>query len=346
MTTRPTSFDVAAMAGVSQATVSRVLNDSALVSARARRRVMDAAQTLNYKVDANARKLRSKKVHTIEILVVEEVNNECGVINPFFVPMIAEIIKYAGQIGYETVVSLQPENQTGAPYSCISRPASGIIFLAPKEFETYARTARSPNAADDHWVVWGRYCTDVNTACVVSDNEAGAFDAVRHLIALGRKRIAYLGKFSGEQWEFIERHKGYCDALKAAGLLREDGLQVDCVLNMAGGAEAVSRLIEAGVQFDAIFAATDVLGIGAMRELTARGISIPGEVAVIGFDDLWICNTVTPRLSTVRQDTGAAARVLVDSVAALIEGEVAATTKIPTELVIRESCGGKRANLG
>lgn len=342
MTTRPTSFDVAAMAGVSQATVSRVLNDSALVSARARRRVMDAAQSLNYKVDANARKLRSKKVHTLEVVVVEEVNNDCGVINPFFVPMIAEIIKYAGQMGFEPVVSMQQDSRGGDPYSCVSRPAAGVIFLAPKDFETYASHTRSPNAGDDHWVVWGRYCTDATTACVVSDNEAGAFDAVSHLIDQGRKRIAYLGKFSGEQWEFIERHKGYCDALQAAGLPADERLQADCVLNMAGGAEAVSRLIEAGVEFDAIFAATDVLGIGAMRELTARGIAIPDQVAVMGFDDLWICNTVTPRLSTVRQDTIAAARVLVDSVAALIEGEGASTTKIPTELVIRESCGGKR----
>lgn len=341
MTTRPTSFDVAAMAGVSQATVSRVLTGSALVSARARRQVLEAAQRLNYKVDANARKLRSRKGHTIEVIVVEEATGECGAINPFFVPMIAEIIKYAAQKGFEAVVSLQPESAGGAPYSAMARPASGVIFLAPKDFETYARALRSSDEGDDHWVVWGRYDTAFNTACVVSDNEAGAFAAVSHLIQQGRKRIAYLGKFSGEQWEFIERHKGYCGALQAAGLAADARLQADCVLSMAGGAEAISRLIEAGVEFDAVFAATDVLGIGALRELTGRGLRLPDQVAVMGFDDLWICNTVTPRLSTVRQDTVAAAHVLVDSVAALIEGEPATTTKIPTELVIRESCGGR-----
>ena len=336
MTYRPTSIDVAAMAGLSQATVSRVLNGSALVSARARHRVMEAAKHLNYKVDVHARKLRSKKAHGLEVVVVKDVGNEYGLINPFFVPMIAEIVRYAGQKGYEVSVSFQDEVGAGAPYRCTNTPAEGTIFLAPKDFETYAQ---NHNRLDDNWVVWGRYFTDFHTSCVVSDNENGARDAVRHLIGQGRKRIAYLGKFTGEQWEFAERHLGYCQALHDAGLPLDERLQLDCVLSMDGGAAAVEHLLNTGVGFDAIFAATDVLGIGAMRALTGHGLKIPNDVAVIGFDDLWICNTVTPRLSTVRQNTIAAARTLVDDVEALLEGGTAATTKIPTELVLRESCG-------
>ena len=340
MTHRPTSIDVAAMAGVSQATVSRVLSGSALVSARARHRVMEAAQQLRYKIDAHASKLRSKKAQTLEVIVVEDIGNEYGAINPFFVPMIGEIVRYGSQKGYEVSISFQKDDGDGNAYGQLSRTAEGIIFLAPKNFEAYAQGLQSHNHADDNWVVWGRSSTDRNTSCVVSDNETGAFDAVRHLIRQGRTRIAYLGKASGEQWEFIERRQGYCNALQDAGLTLDERLQVDCVLTKDGGAQAVDRLIDAGVEFDAIFAATDVLGIGAMRELALRGIGVPDQVAVMGFDDLWICNTVTPRLSTVRQDTMAAARVLIDSVEARIEGEGVSTTKIPTELVIRESCGG------
>ncbi len=82
------------------------------------------------------------------------------------------------------------------------------------------------------------------------------------------------------------------------------------------------------------------MGIGALRELALRGVKVPEQVSVIGFDDLWVCNTVTPRLSTVRQDTTLAARALVDCVSALIEGEPINTQRIPTQLVIRDSCGG------
>lgn len=338
MTYRPTSIDVAALAGVSQSTVSRVFNGSAQVSAQVRRQVMDAAQKLRYRVDAHASQLRSGRVRNLEVVVVEDVGNEYGTINPFFVPMIGEIVRYGGEKGYDVAISFQ-KPAGDETYTMALRPAEGTIFLAPKEFETYVRNTHGPDHTAENWVVWGRYATDHNTSCVVSDNERGAFDAVTHLIRQGRRRIAYFGKFSGEQWEFTERQHGYGEALRQAGLPLDDRLQIDCVLTSEGGAAAVERLLAGGVAFDAIFAATDVLGISALRALAAHDLSVPDQVAVIGFDDLWICNTVTPRLSTVRQDTMRAARLLVDSVEALIEGAPVSTTKIPTELVIRESCG-------
>lgn len=298
-------------------------------------RVMEAVHKLNYKFNTHARMLRSKKICSLEVMVVEDAGNDYGRINPFFLPMIGEIVRYGCQKGYEVSISFQRELDS-LRHTFAAKPAEGIIFLAPKDFETFAEIAHS---SDDHWVVWGRSHTRFNTSCVVSDNEKGAFDAVRHLISRGRKRIAYLGKFSGEQWEFTERYAGYCAALRDAGMPLDNALQIDCLLTLNGGAAAINQLAAGGVEFDAVFAATDVLGVGAMRELTRRGVTIPDQVAVIGFDDLWICNTVTPRLSTVRQNTDVAARVLVDSVEALIEGGDASTIKIPTDLVIRESCG-------
>ena len=337
---QPTSIDVAAMAGVSQSTVSRVLNGSALVSAGVQKQVLEAVQKLDYKIDSHARNLRSKKVCNLEVIVVEDLNNDYGIINPFFLPMIGEIVRYARNKGYEVAISFQNDIDCRPRHTCITKPSDGMIFLAPKDFERYARRTQSHEAGNDHWVVWGRRHTDFDTSCVVSDNENGACDAVRHLIHQGRKRIACLGKFSGEQWEFTERHAGYCRALKEAGIAPDDSLQIDAILSLEGGSAAIDQLMDRGVEFDAIFAATDVLGVGAMRKLALHGVQVPNQVAVIGFDDLWICNSVTPRLSSVHQDTTAAARVLVDSVEALIEGGQASTIKIPTNLVIRESCGG------
>ncbi len=339
MNKRPTSIDIAAYAGVSQATVSRVLNQSALVSDTVRRRVMDAAAKLHYKVDTNARRLRSSKIQTLALLILEDMENEHSDINPFFLPMVGSIVKYAAEKGYELIISLQREsNDWGADY-CLSRPAEGIIFLGSKDFETYARNFRSHNHSDDNWVVWGLNRTSSGKTCVVSDNEGGVHEAVSHLIRHGRKRIAYIGKLKSDHWEFIERLQGYRRALDDAGITIDPALEIDSRLTLEDGVEAAERLLASGVAFDAVFASTDMLALGAMRHLMSKGYHIPEDVAVMGFDDLWVGNAVWPPLSTVRQNTQRAGQVLVDSVCALIEGVDVTTTRIPTQLVIRDSCG-------
>ncbi len=341
MNRRPTSIDIAAEAGVSQATVSRVLNRSALVSDAVRERVLTVAQRLNYKVDTNASRLRSHKICTIALLILEDMDNEHSDINPFFLPLVGSILKYAAEKQYEVVVSLQNAgNDWGADY-CLSRPAEGIIFLGTKNFSTYSRNFRSYNHSDDNWVIWGLNRTQSNKLCVVSDNRGGAVSAVDHLVATGRRRIAYIGKLYSDHWEFIERHEGYRMGLQAAGLLLDPALVIDSQLTLDDGADAVRRLLESGAQFDAIFASTDMLALGAMRELMAHGYRVPEDVAVVGFDDLWVCNAVWPPLTSVRQQTRLAGEALVDSVCALIEGTPATTRRIPTELIVRASSAPK-----
>ncbi|EGF93670.1 bacterial regulatory protein, lacI family protein [Asticcacaulis biprosthecium C19] len=338
MKRQPTCIDVAATAGVSQATVSRVLNKSSLVKDSTRDRVLKAAEVLKYKIDNNARFLRSSRVRTLALLILEDMEEQHSDINPFFLPIVGSIVRYAADRGYEVMISLQREsNAWGAGY-CLSRPAEGIIFLGSKNFDTYAENFRSHNQKDDNWVVWGLDKVENGKICVASDNSSGAYDAVNHLIASGRRRIAYIGKTDTDHWEFLERYDGYGSALSDAGIAADPALVVDSQLKIDDGAEAVRRLLDAGTKFDAIFASTDILGLGAMRELMSRGYKIPEDVSVIGFDDLWVCNIAWPRLSSVRQDTEAAARRLVDSVCALIEGEPAQSVRIPTQLVLRESC--------
>jgi DNA-binding LacI/PurR family transcriptional regulator len=343
MSRRPTSIDLAAYAGVSQSTVSRVLNRSALVSSDIRRRVLDAAETLHYKIDANAQRLRSSKIQTLALLVLEDMENRDGNINPFFLPMLGSIVRHATEKGYELVISLQSEsNDWGTSYS-LSRPAEGIIFLGSKDLETYSRNYRGHDRDADNWVIWGLNGTSDGKVCVASDNEGGVHAAMRHLIGLGRRRIAYIGKLHSDHWEFAERLHGYRRALRDAGIANEAGLEIDSQLGLDDGAEAAARLLASNVPFDAIFASTDMLALGAMRYLLSQGVNIPLDVSVMGFDDLWVSNATWPPLSTVRQNTRLAGEILVDSVAALIEGEVVTTTRIATELVIRESCGGHRS---
>ena len=342
MSRRPTSIDLAAYAGVSQSTVSRVLNQSALVSPEVRQRVLDAAEKLHYKIHHSAQRLRSSKIQALALLILEDMESEHSDINPFFLPMVGAIIKHAADKGYELVISLQREsNDWGARYS-LSRPAEGIIFLGTKNFDTYAHNFRSQNHSDDNWVVWGLNRTEAGNVCVVSDNEGGAFSAVHHLSGLGRRRIAYIGKLHSDHWEFIERLQGYRRGLDEAGIPHDLGLEIDSQLTLDDGADAAARLLASGVAFDAIFASTDMLALGAMRHLMSQGLKVPDDVAIIGFDDLWVGNAVWPALSSVRQNTQLAGRILVDSVAGLIEGEQVATTRIPTQIVVRDSCGAKR----
>ena len=341
---RPTSFDIAAMIGVSQTTVSRALSQSPLVNDETRRRVMDAAKTMNYKVDANARKLRSKKIHTLAVLISEDLDKSDNPINPFFLPLIGSILDYANSKGVDVLMSLQKADADwGADYG-FSRRADGIIFLGYRDFESYLRKVAVLAKVGEPWVVFGPVMPETPNLFIGSQNEEGAHEAVAHLIKLGRKRIVFLGEASEAHSEFFERYKGYQRAHAEAGLTPDSRLAIDCFISREEGAAAIDRLLDEGVAFDAVFAVTDLLAIGAIQSLQKRGLNVPKDVSVMGFDDLWACTCINPTLSTVRQDTTTAARVLVDTLAALIDNEPVEMTRIPTQLVIRESCGGQKTN--
>ncbi len=335
---RPTSFDIAALAGVSQATVSRALSRTYPVSEEVRKRVFDAAAQLNYTVDINARKLRSKKINTIAVLVSEDLDSEDSRINPFFLPLISSILDYAGEKGVDVLVSLQKQSGNwGVDYG-FSRRADGIIFLGYRDFETYKQKVEVLRQVGEPWVVFGPVIAEDPNIFVGSDNEGGAYDAVSHLIGLGRKRIVFLGEASERHSEFFERFKGYRRAHEEAGIAIDPALAIDCFISREEGAAAIQRLLDQGTQFDAVFAVTDLLAIGGIQSLQKRGLIVPKDVSVMGFDDLWVCTCINPELSTVRQDTTTAAKVLVDTLARLIDGEPVHMTRIPTKLVLRESC--------
>jgi DNA-binding LacI/PurR family transcriptional regulator len=349
---RPTSFDIAALAGVSQATVSRALSRSASVSEAVRQRVYDAAAQLNYKVDVNARKLRSKRINTIAVLVSEDLEAvddgpSAGPINPFFLPLIGAILRYAGDKGVDVLVSLQKQSDDwGADYG-FSRRADGIIFLGYNDFDAYLTKVEALKAVGEPWVVFGprmkakgQDITDTADIFIGSDNEGGALDAVRHLIRLGRKRILFLGEASERHSEYAERFAGYRRAHEDAGLGMDTRLHADCFISREEGAAAIERLLGDGVAFDGVFAVTDLLAMGAIQALKKHNIRVPEDVSVMGFDDIWASACISPALSTVRQDTQAAAQVLVDTLDRLIENQPVTTTRLATRLVIRESCGG------
>ena len=164
-------------------------------------------------------------------------------------------------------------------------------------------------------------------------------DISAHLLANGRRRIAFLGHASNHYPEFFERYRGYVQALHESGLAPDPGLQVDAVTSEQSGMEAVAELAARGLTYDAIFAASDLIAIGAMKALHERGLRVPDDVAIAGFDDIPMAGFVNPSLSTVQQDTKLAGQMLVESLLQLINGEAVQSRTMPVKLALRRSSG-------
>ena len=169
------------------------------------------------------------------------------------------------------------------------------------------------------------------------DNRQGGLDAGRHLAERGRRRVAFLGDASDHYPEFRDRYYGLCDALSRSGLPVDPGLHVDSLSIEQGGYDATRRLIARGVPFDAIFAASDLIALGALRALGEAGIDVPHDVALVGFDDIPAASLTRPPLTTIAQDYQRAGTMLVDALVRQIHGEPTENTKLPTRLVVRAS---------
>jgi DNA-binding LacI/PurR family transcriptional regulator len=169
------------------------------------------------------------------------------------------------------------------------------------------------------------------------DNRQGGTDLARHLIDQGCRRIGFVGSASEHYPEFLERYRGYIHALSEADLQADPDLQVDAITTERSGYEAANRLMDRKAQFDALFCASDLIAIGAMRALQEKGLAIPLDVSIAGFDDIPVASFTNPSLTTVQQDTKTAANLLVETLLALIQGGTVQSTTISAPVVIRES---------
>ncbi len=336
---KPTSHDIAYLAGVSQATVSRALRDSGLVSKATRERVQRIARQLNYRVDRNAANLRSQRTQTLALLLFEDPIADESNINPFFLSMLGSITRAASRRGYDLLVSFQQLSDDWYKDYEVANRADGLILLGYGDYVRYSQRLVELSRAEAHFVIWGPVTEDQPGHHLGSDNETGARMAVDHLLEHGRRRIAFIGEKAASVPEFQLRHEGYRTALEAAGIEYDEALQVDCPNQSGAGGKAVRELQRLRAQPDAIFAVSDLLAIGALQELERQGIDVPEKVAVVGFDDIPAASYVNPPLTTVRQDTVLAGDKLVDKLVALIEGKTVESEELPLHLVVRQSCG-------
>lgn len=335
------SLDIADRAGVSQATVSRALRGSPLVSHETRKRIEAIARELNYKVDKSASSLRTQRSNTLALLLFEDPTTDDSLINPFFQSMLASITRACASVGYDLLVSFQQLSEDWqADYENCHR-ADGLILLGYGDFLEYRSKLEGMMERGAHFIRWGSTQSEGLGLSIGCDNRHGGWEMTRHLLSQGHRNIAFLGQATKNYPEFRDRYRGYCQALGEAGIEINPAYQADALSTVQAGFDAASSLLQQGTPVDAMFAASDLIAIGAMQALTEAGLKVPRDVAVVGFDDIPVASFFRPQLSTVRQDTQEAGRILVENLLKQIKGEPVENHMLTPKLVIRQSCGQK-----
>jgi DNA-binding LacI/PurR family transcriptional regulator len=340
---KATSFDIAYQAGVSQSTVSRALRGSSLVSDDTRHKIQAIAKELNYKVDKNASNLRRQHSVTLALLLFEDPTSDDSLINPFFMSMLGSITRACVRQGYDLLISFQQLSEDWHADYQDSHKADGLILLGYGDYLVSRSKLQKLVEQGTHFVRWGAVLSGQSDISIGCDNAQGGRAMTEHLLGLGRRRIAFIGDVSAHCPEFKERYIGHCEALGAAGIAPDPELQVDAVDSIERmGFEAMNTLLARKIEIDAVFAASDLLAVGALRALAEAGLHVPEQISVAGFDDIPMASFANPPLTTVLQDTKRAGEMLVDSVLRQIRGEPVESIMLPAQLVIRKSCGAPR----
>ena len=332
--TKPTGIDdVARKAHVSISTVSRVINHTAPVSPEIATRVEAAMRQLNYVPRVAARNLATRRTNTIGVLLSD-------MLGDFFQPLLTGIETVARENGFEILISMtgvtRPQDQRVRPFG-LHNTDGLLIFSGSLTPEGIAQT----HASGLPLVLIHQSSPDgLGIPCVTVENKAASRKIVEHLIvAHQRRRIVMLGGPDDNE-DAYWRELGYREALAA------HNFAVDPRLIGAGDFErevaraTVEKMLSDGVSFDAIFTGDDESAVGALMALETRGVRVPEEVSVVGFDDQRLAAILHPPLTTVRAPTEqvgqAAARQLIKLIRS---GAADPLTLLPTELVFRHSCG-------
>ena len=334
-TGRPTSFDIAYAAGVSQPTVSRALRGDRSVSEQTRQKIQQIARDLNYTVDKNASSLRSQRSNTIALLFFEDPTPDESMINPFFLAMLGSITRACADRGLDLLISFQRmEDDWHVKYQDSHR-ADGLILLGYGDYTTYTPKLEKLVAQGTHYARWGSVSLDSSGATVGTDNVDAGRLVGRHLLEIGKRQIAFLGEADETCPEFLGRFTGLREVTEDAGLPPPP--RFDAITTEEAGYCAARKLLESGANCDAIFAASDLIAIGAMRALADAGKKVPDDIAVVGFDDIPAASLTTPPLTTVTQDVRGAGESLVDALLSQIADREVTPHKLAGKLVIRGS---------
>ena len=327
----PTLEEVAQRAGLSTGTVSRVINNAQHVSQKARQAVERAIDELGYVPNTAARSLATSRRGAVVLAISSD--DPALFANLFFAEVITGVNAVIEETDLQLMLVLAASERGRDRLTRIlqSRSADGVMLLALRENDPLSKVAEEGGVPVVHG---GRSLDRTPQWYVDADNRGGARQAVEYLISLGRQRIATI---TGQQDMHVgvNRYLGYREALALAGLSDERVAHGD--FGEASGASAMAALLDEHPDLDAVFVASDSMAAGALRVLRERGRDVPGDIAVVGFNDIVTAQHTQPALTTVRQPIEALGREMTRMLVRLINGEQPTSLILPTELVIRDS---------
>ena len=319
---RPTSFDVAERAGVSQSTVSRALRGSPGVNAETRARVSAAAREMGYVVDRHASSLRLKSSETIALVTI------C----PFYFALLGTIAAATSARGFNLLVSFQESADNFRADFVASGLADAMIVIGTTSNRAAWQYFAEAQASGLDFVCWGSPGSPFHW--MRSENDEGGQLAAAHFAKTGRRRIAFIGPQQSPQRQFDERRDGFAATLAAHGLTPVVVEPPAASDRHAQGVAATRTLLDAHPDIDAIFAASDMLALGVLQGLKDAGRRVPQDVALIGFDGIRAGTLADPALTTLEPDLDAAGEALV-AMALEDDEHTRSGTRVPVRLVVR-----------
>jgi DNA-binding LacI/PurR family transcriptional regulator len=331
--TRLQMSDLANMAGVSVATVSRALNDSPLVNAETRERIQTLASKLNYTINLSARNLRLQNNNTVAVVVPFDANARQHISDPFFLSIVGSLADVLTEQGYDMLLSRVNADQLGSAASLVDTGrAKGLIIIGQWRRHDQLNALADRNIP---LVVWGaevakqRYCT------VGGNNQLGGRLAASHLIKLGRKRLVFLG--DADLPEVFMRKQGFDQAVADGKLKIKQQIEVPIPFDGPAAYSAIARLCQQGVDFDGVVACSDVLALQAIRAIQDAGKLVPKDVAVVGYDDTPMAVFGNPPLSSIHQPVAEAGIALVQALVKHFGPTAPSSITLPVHLVARQS---------
>lgn len=323
--------DVARMAGVSASTVSRALSGSPLIPEVTRTRITELARRLNYRVNAGAANLRKRDVQTIGVVML---NDSMQMISdPFLLSILGAVADTLDERGMSLLLTRLHENRKHLLSAMLETgQVAGLIVIGQMTLHEHLNELARQGLP---MAVWGACLPDALYPVVGGDNDGSGYLATRHLIDKGCRRIAFFGDTTHPETGL--RFQGYARAMAEAGIPLDPRLQQSFLFGDTRIREVIDNWLDQNLAFDAIFASSDVTAISIMGALRERGIAVPSQVRLVGYDDIALAAHVHPPLTTMRQPTGQAGRALVELLFEAIQGQPRRTVMLPAQLIQRDS---------
>ncbi|WP_018131198.1 LacI family DNA-binding transcriptional regulator [Effusibacillus pohliae] len=331
----PTIRDVAKAAGVSITTVSRVLNQYADVNPKTRQKVLKVVEKMGYQPNAVARGLVMNRTRTVGLVVSDLTKSRTG--HHFMFDVLCGINDRAQELGYDVVLfSTSPTAQRKTTYLEFvrQRRVDGVIMMGIRLDDPYTHEvveAPIPSVLVDVPL------TSSTCSYVTTDNVAGARMATEYLLRLGHRHIGFV---NGHQQAAVSQQRlaGYTQALAAAGVPFREEYVYYGNFELVDGANGVQHLKQQHPHISAVFFASDLMALGGMKYIQANGGCVPGDLSIVGFDDIDLASLMQPALTTVRQMRYEMGKSAVDTLLRMLEdGETGKGIVLPPELIVRET---------